>query len=434
MLRLVRSPWTRLTALGLLACLTLACVATNLPPISAMGAGFTPLPDEIALWESSREEEAKLLEKVRLYEDPELEQYLADVVAALDSPGMAANREIRWQIHVVADPTLNAFAYPHGALYVHTGLLARVENEAQLATVLAHEMTHVDGRHMLRHQRAAQNREIGFTIASLAAAVIIAEKVDDLYWDGHWGEAVAVDILANVIAGLGLELALIAAVNGYGRDLEREADAGGLAKLRRAGYAVAEAPKLYEALLDDHGEPPSKVEAFFFGSHPNLKERIARTAELARAESGVPASRGIGDPALFGREMRSVTRDDARLNLELGRLALAANELGRAQVEMPRDAETRFLFGMLARARATATADDEVKRRELHTAQQDFTDALGLAPDHAESHRELGLLAAEHGDPVAACRHLRAALAGDTELPGREHAEEVLASLAAGCP
>lgn len=426
----VRSPWLRLTALAVLAAFALACASTNLPPISATGSAFTPLADEVALWESSREEEAKLLEKVRLYDDPALERYLAGIVDELQPPGMAANREVRTTIHVVADPTLNAFAYPHGSLYIHTGLLARLDNEAQLATVLGHEMTHVDGRHMLRHQRAAQNREIGFTIASIAASVIIAEKVGDLYWDGHWGEAAAVEILANVIAGLGLELAFIAAVNGYGRELEREADAGGLTRLRLAGYDTAQAPKVYEALLDDHGEPPAKVEAFFFGSHPNLKDRIARTEEALRTQGPVaPGSRGLGDQREFALRMRTVARDDARLNLELGRLELAESELARARRELPGDAETQFLVGMLARARAATAKDAAGRDAHLDDAATAFTQALGLDPGHAEAHRELGQRAYDRGDRRSACSHFAAALRSDRDLPGADRIEDLLDEL-----
>lgn len=437
MSRPVRPHWIRLTSLVALVALSLACAATNLPPISAMGGAFTPLADEVALWEESRSEEDTLLANVRLYDDPELERYLERIVDGLDTPGMAANQEIRYSVRVIADPTLNAFAYPHGSLYVHTGLLARVENEAQLATVLGHEMAHVDGRHMLRHRRAAQNRELGFAIASVAAAVIIAEQVDDLYWQGDWGEAAAVEILANVIAGLGLQLAFVASVNGYGRDLEREADAAGLDRLRLAGYDTAEAPKLYAALLDDHGEPPAKIEAFFFGSHPNLEDRVTRTEEARRAFGALgPGSRGRGDQAEFDLRMRTVARDDARLNLELGRLELAASELARARRELPGDAETQFLLGMLARGRAAAAGDAAARDAALAEAAAAFTQALGLDPGHAEAHRELGFLAYEAGDRGAACAHLRAAFAADPELPGAERVAEILDELdgSGACP
>src|SRR6185369_18100131 len=106
------------------------------------------------------------------YEDPALESYLQGVVTRMTPKGMAANTAVHYRIRVVEDPTLNAFAYPHGSIYVHTGLLARVENEDQLATVLGHEMTHVERRHMLRFERSARNKETGLAVAAVALDVV----------------------------------------------------------------------------------------------------------------------------------------------------------------------------------------------------------------------------------------------------------------------
>ena len=84
----------------------------------------------------SRNEEEKLLGEIDLYQDPLLVDYLEQVVTHLNPESMADNPELRYTVGVVEDPTLNAFAFPHGALYIHTGLLARMSNEDQLATVL----------------------------------------------------------------------------------------------------------------------------------------------------------------------------------------------------------------------------------------------------------------------------------------------------------
>jgi predicted Zn-dependent protease len=228
-----------------------ACVSTKLPPISSSGADSQPLKDERKLWQLSRDEEAKLRDNTDLYEDPLLEDYLEDLVAWLNSPGMAANPELGYTVSVVENPTLNAFAFPHGSLYVHTGLLARMENEDQLATVLGHEMTHVENRHMLRHRRSARNKQIGFGIGAVAAAVVLAGEEGRAYDEGKYGKGARIDVLGDVLVGLGLQLAFIAAINGYGRDLEHEADQGGFAKLAAAGYDIDEAPAVYRALLDD---------------------------------------------------------------------------------------------------------------------------------------------------------------------------------------
>lgn len=272
--------------------LVLSCATTNLPPIR--GAGFHPTEDEVALWHESRLEEEKLRSRVWLFDDPQLHAYLGDLVADLASPAMAENEYVDYRLEVVDDAALNAFAYPHGALYVHTGLLARMENEAQLATVLAHEMSHVEQRHMLRFRRSARNKEIALLTASIATAVILEHEEWKQWKQGDWGEAELVGTLGDVVLGLGLHYAFLAAVNGYGRDLELEADRAAFAKLERAGYAPAQAPRAFELLLEGSGGDDGRVETFFFGSHPRLERRIESAREWAQSRL---AAAGAGEVA-----------------------------------------------------------------------------------------------------------------------------------------
>ncbi|MCL4837047.1 MAG: M48 family metallopeptidase [Thermoanaerobaculia bacterium] len=433
-----RAPWTRPLAAGLAALLLAACATPHLPPISVAGRDFAPEGDELALWAESRAEEERLLAAVELYDDPALAAYLDELLVALAPPGLAANREIELAAHVLADPTLNAFAYPHGSLYLHTGILARVEDEAQLATVLAHELSHVEGRHLLRHRRAAQNREIGFAIAAVAASVILAEAVGEELWKGDWGEAALLDLFGQLAIGLGLQLALVASVNGYGRDLEREADDGAVRLLRRAGYDLAAAPAVYQALLDDHGERASGLEQYFFGSHPRLEERVARSRETLLAHPPAEAPRAPADPERFERLLAPLVRDDARLNLGLGRLELAGYELARARRALPGDAETRYLLGLLALARAEEAGSEAEAAAHRDDARGELLQAAALAPGagHAGAHRELAHLALGAGDRAGACAHLQSALDADPEQEGAAELWDLLDSLAAEgvCP
>jgi len=227
----LRHPFFRTVAGVTVAALLGSCATTHVPPISSMGASFQPERDEVRLWEQSRDEEAKLAKNVTLYHDPLLVDYLEQVMNRIEPPGMAANTAISYRVAVIEDPTLNAFAYPTGSVYVHTGLLARMENEDQLATVLGHEMTHVEDRHMLRYQRGVRNRQIGFGIAAIAGSVVIAGEQGRAASHGAYGKAARIGVLANLLLGLGLTLAIIASVNGYGRELEREADDGGSRKI-----------------------------------------------------------------------------------------------------------------------------------------------------------------------------------------------------------
>src|SRR5204863_771226 len=81
-------------------------------------------------------------------EDPETTNYVQNLgqrlVAHSENPGM------RFRFFVVSDPTINAFAVPGGFIVVHTGLLTTAENEAEVAAVLAHEISHITQKHIPR--------------------------------------------------------------------------------------------------------------------------------------------------------------------------------------------------------------------------------------------------------------------------------------------
>lgn len=419
-----RSPAFRAAALLTLAAFGASCATTRLPPISATGEGFEPLDDEVRLWEESRAEEAKLLENVTLYEDPLLEDYLAGVVARLNPPRMAANPALDYRVRVIADPTLNAFAYPHGALYVHTGLLARMATEDHVATVLGHEMTHVEYRHMLRWRRAAHNRQVGLSVAAIAAAVILAGEEGEAYGEGDWGRGARIGVLSDLLIGLGLQLAFLAAVNGYGRELEVEADYGGFDKVVAAGYDPAAAPEVYQALLDDHGEPAT-LEGFFFGSHPKLSARVESAREwLAEHPEHERAGERPAEPdpaGEFARRIRPVVRDDAALNVDAGRLALADDQLARVLEWMPEDPETHLVLGRLRLAQAETAPDETARAERLAGAEAALSEAIRLDDGRPEAHRELGLLLYRGDDRAGACAAFRryAELAPDAADAGR---------------
>lgn len=414
--------------LAALALAGLGCVSTRLPPISQAGAGFHPLPDERELWDESRGEEEKLLQKVQLYRDPLLESYLEGIVDRLNPRGMAANGEVRYRVRVIEDPTLNAFAYPHGSLYVHTGILARMENEDQLATVFGHEMTHVENRHMVRQQRTARNRAIGLTLAAVGALVLLEVAEIDAIDDGHWMRAANIDFFGEVIVDLGLQLAFVASVNGYGRQLETEADEGGFAKLEAAGYDLREAPVVYEKLYEERGDT-RRAEAFFFGSHPRLTERIADSKRYLARRPAAPIAAADRDRTIFEKRIRPVVREDARLNLEAGRLALAEEELARVRSWMPDDPELPWLEARLWLLQSAEERDGERKRELRARAAEALHGLIRRDVDRPGPHRELGLLLYQDGDGKGACRELGHYLELEPEAEDAEKIEEYLAEL-----
>src|SRR5881396_932512 len=210
------APYRCLAWVLIASLLAASCATRNVPPIGAGGKPFKPESDEVRLWSQAEKEEEALAKKAKIYGDP----LLADEVRAAGGPG--------FRFGVMSDPTLNAFAMPNGRVYVHSGLLSRLDNEAQLAMILGHEMTHVTSRHALRFTRDATNKQILFTVLAVAASIGVAVASGSRTKSGDYVGAAVLSQTANAILGIGLQLAAIAAINGYGRDLEREADAGGM--------------------------------------------------------------------------------------------------------------------------------------------------------------------------------------------------------------
>src|SRR5882762_10012586 len=101
---------------------------------------------DLELLDKSNQFDRQLQEKGLVYNDPDTTKYITKVGQAV-LPGGPDLQRVHWQFFVLRNPIPNAFAMPNGSIYVHTGLLAVLENEAQLAGVLAHEETHVINRH-----------------------------------------------------------------------------------------------------------------------------------------------------------------------------------------------------------------------------------------------------------------------------------------------
>ncbi|HSF28955.1 MAG TPA: M48 family metalloprotease [Candidatus Tectomicrobia bacterium] len=375
----------RYTALGLVLFFMVACATANLPPIGSSQQPFQLAADEREIWEQSEAEQQKLNRRGRLYQDPLLEEYINDIARRLTPPELE-EEGVPIRVRILQDPSLNAFAYPNGALYVHTGLLARVENEAQLATVLGHEMTHVINRDAVRQYRSTRNKVIAANVAAVVASIGVSAVAGDQWRRGDAVTAAVIGQTANVMLGLGLQLGLLAAVNGYGRGMEDEADVGAMRLMSQAGYNINEAPKVHQMLLQRYGDP-SRLENFFFGNHSRNQERIEHYERMLSTEytQVARASNLITNTEEFQRRTRPLVRDNAILDIEAGRYGTAKAALERVLAVAPHDAKAHFYLGELYRKQRKAPADVE-------QAIAAYQKAAEHDPSYAEPQRSLGLL------------------------------------------
>jgi beta-barrel assembly-enhancing protease len=193
------------------------------------------------------------------------------VGARLVRQGDAARSPYRFDFHLLNDPqTINAFALPGGQVFITRGLLARLETEAQLAGVLAHEIGHVIHRHGAEHLSKAELAQ------SLSTAVAVGAS--------ERGSGRAAQALSQVVSQM-VQLR-------YGREDELESDGYGLKAMTSSGFdpsAMLGVMKIL-AKASSHGQPE------FMSSHPHPESRIAAIEAWLRENypSGVPASLSQG--------------------------------------------------------------------------------------------------------------------------------------------
>ncbi|HEX2222717.1 MAG TPA: tetratricopeptide repeat protein [Thermoanaerobaculia bacterium] len=163
------------------------------------------------------------------------------------------------------------------------------------------------------------------------------------------------------------------------------------------------------ATAEGHGEP-TKLEGFFFGSHPQLTQRIKNAEQFAASQtvraSLSPFERDSPRSEAFARRIRPVIRDDARLNIENGRLKLES-QLERMIQEMPEDPESHLLMGQLQLAKADAAKDPAAQQDHRERAEESLREAVRLDPNRPATRRELGLLLYRDSAFSEACDQFR---------------------------
>ncbi|MFB8791927.1 MAG: M48 family metallopeptidase [Potamolinea sp.] len=175
--------------------------------------------------------------EIKLYRNQEITSYINEIGQRLEQ--QSKRPDIPYTFQVVNDKSINAFATMGGFVYIHAGLIAAADNEAQLASVMAHEIGHIAGRHAI-----AQMRQAAVTRGLAAAA----------------------GLDRNTMVNIGVELAV---GRPNSRKDEFEADQLGLDTLKKAGYAPSAMVGFMEKLLKKGNSLPT-----FLSTHPATSDRI----------------------------------------------------------------------------------------------------------------------------------------------------------------
>lgn len=242
--------------------LALVCVGCAFNP--ATGTPDVVLMSERGEIEKGREVFEQIKKNMPLYEDEKVLAYVNEIGQKVAK--VSDRPDIEYQFIIIDQPDINAFALPGGFIMVNRGLLAYLNSEAQLAAVLAHEVGHVTARHSVRQDAA----KTGAGVLSVLSVLTT----------GSWAIGDMTSLWST------------AAVKGYGREMELEADGFGAEYLFRAGYdpqamvetiGILKDQEKYSRFLAKEAGQKRRSYHGVFSTHPRndirLKEVIAKAGE-----------------------------------------------------------------------------------------------------------------------------------------------------------
>ena len=216
------------------------------------------------------ESDQEVTSEMGVYDNPELQAYVESVgrrvlqQSQFNSPNAPAiYRDTKFTFRVIDSPVVNAFALPGGYVYVTRGLLSHVQNEAQLAVVLGHEIGHVAARHSSQQARRSQWTQLGVLAGSILGQKVLGERAQEL-----------APALING-AGQAAQLFLLR----YSREAETEADTLGVNYAAHSGYAADQSARFFES-LKRLSATEGKALPTWQSTHPDPGDRAQHVVQL----------------------------------------------------------------------------------------------------------------------------------------------------------
>ncbi|MEJ2085486.1 MAG: M48 family metalloprotease [Acidobacteriota bacterium] len=242
-----------LLALAAAACVPWLGCATN----PATGKSQIMLISEQQEIELGQREDENTVAQFGLYDSPQLQDYVEEIGLAL--AGASERPNLPWSFKVLDDPVVNAMALPGGYVYLTRGILTHLNSEAELATVLGHEIGHVTARHSANQMSKAQLAGLG-----LGIGMMVDPGVAGL----------------SEIAQMGTQVLFLK----FSRDDERQADELGLRYLIKDSYDPRESPQVFDMLRRVSAQSQQGGVPGWMSTHPDPENRSTRMRQLISSD------------------------------------------------------------------------------------------------------------------------------------------------------
>ena len=236
------------------------------------GGGSMSLDQE---WQLGQQMAQEVSGQVHLVNDPQALAYITEVGERIHRATPIADRPFHF--YIVQDPAVNAFSLPGGHIYINTGLIAQADKADMLAGVMAHEISHVVARHVVKQIEQQQG-------ISLLGSILLGQNPSALQ-----------TLLAQIVAG--------GAMARFSRADEKQADDLGLQFMTAAGYDPHGMLDMFQKLLSMEQGGTSAVAAFF-QDHPGTQDRIN---DISKRIAAMGNTRGIVDEPQYQTIRRRVS-------------------------------------------------------------------------------------------------------------------------------
>ena len=358
-----RPPYLPILLLTFGTALSTLSLAAKYQPINEIPRSVPESQEEKQIWEIGKAHQKQVRETGEVIDDPEMEAQLEALVTRLMGD-MVETIGMEVKVLIFKDPTVNAWVYPDGTIAVQTGLLAELENEAQLAAILGHEISHFLNRHAYIQIKSKQKQSaIGKGLGLLATAAVAAKT----------------GALDTSLMGAG-QVWTDLVTSGYSRKLETKADEQGLALLVAAGYEPNQALPAFEALRikEDDQVNVGKI----WSSHPDIDSRLKNLKKQIKRIKSPPHN--IPPEQSYVEAYGNALLVDAQLDLQRQRYQRAHKTLQRYTRALPDRPIGHYMVGEAYRKEYPEGPDFKPRLAA-------YQKAIAVDPKFALAHKELGM-------------------------------------------